>query len=399
MHRLSTIAVYFIIFLVLISELISNSTSSVFIYFLIAAQLIRLLAKSFNKPLEIALGGSFLFLYAVFPINILIFLEIDSTYLICLFIIFSDGLIYFDKPAGVPIGIKSDKRDMDYIGFGISAVAIILTAYLIPIPVLSLMIPIGSALFFQERLLRKGQDKRSALLVFVVFEMSIGVYLLLHWTGYGRLAIASYCLMPFAVLTAYHRLSAEFWHLTLITPFLATFALIVRGGSLDSLTKETAAGVTDHLIYTNNLIKGVITGNVGFANFFEQYILFFLNWFPRDLWPNKPVGVGYYGVDVLGERPFVSDEHNISLGFVGEQIFLLGDHYLIGVLSAFISIVIFRFYFNKFSRANGVAARVAFDMSLITYFWGGMAAFGSRAWFVIIPIMAFSYVSRTRARP
>jgi hypothetical protein len=40
------------------------------------------------------------------------------------------------------------------------------------------------------------------------------------------------------------------------------------------------------------------------------------------------------------------------------------------------------------------APAIMFDVWLLTYFWGGMASFASRAWYCIVPIVIYAVVLR-----
>ena len=388
--------IYLIIILFFTSQAFPSLQSDFFLPFLIGAQLLRLMARGFRKSLDIFLSVSFLLLYAIFALNLQIFANVDSTLTISIFILFSDTIAAFDKAPRLPLPIKKRGQLKLYTGFILSVAAIALAMYAIPSPPLSLMIPVGLGLYFQESLLRTGQSTRSAWLVLLLFEIGIATYLVLHWGGFGRLAVTSYLLMPFALLAFYKRTFVKFWHLALASPILAVLAFVVRGGSRENLLSEQAAGVTDHLLYTHNLFNGNLASDAGIRPYFEQYVLLFLNWFPRAAWPSKPVGSGYYSVDHFGERGFVGEEHNISLGFVGEQIFLLGYNYLWGLFFALVTLIALRRFLAMHAHKNGVSALIAFDATLLTYFWGGMASFGSRAWFVLAPILIISYVRRSR---
>lgn len=390
--------VYLTIVTFALSQVFSILQSDIYLPLLIVVQMVRLSRKRFENSLEISFSVTFLLLYAVFSLNLYIFTGVNSTLTLVVFIIFCDLITFFDKPSKTPSCLGEKKRVYFYWAFFFSVMAIALAYYIFPVVIISLMLPVGMGLYFQETLLRSGQSPRAAWLTFLIFEAAIMAYMFLHWGGYGRLAIASYFLMPFALLSAYHHTFLKFWHLFIVAPIIFVGAFIVRGGSQQSVTTEMAAGVTDHLIYTDQLYRGLLNPDPGIFQFLQQYALFFLNWFPRDLWMSKPVGSGYYSVDFFSERSVTSEDHNISLGFVGEQIFLLGNYYVFGLIFILVTIIIVRRFLLKRARDNGMAAVIAVDVTLLTYFWGGMAAFGSRAWFVVIPILVLVYIRRIKIR-
>ena len=388
--------VYATIGLYALSQVIPELGSPTLLYVLVTSQILRFSLRDFKYSLDIFLSVCFLLLYAMFSINLQYFSSLDSILAVAFFILFSDALIFFDKAPRAPELVSRARRQPLYFAFILAALAIAFGMYLLPIASLSFLIPVGVALYFQEALLRTGQGRLGAWSVFLIFAAAIFLYMALHWSGFGRLVIASTLLMPFAILTYYQSTPVKYWHLVLAAPFLAILAFVFRGGSSENLLSETAIGVTDHLIYTKWLSDGFLPLNTGLKNFLDQYWLFFLNWVPREWWEAKPVGVGYYAVDFFGQRHRVGEEHNISLGFVGEQIFFLDAYYVFGLLVVLATILMARRLLISLVPSFGIAALVAFDGTLITFFWGGMASFGSRVWFVITPILLLALASRVR---
>ncbi|RAZ91725.1 hypothetical protein DPM33_04295 [Mesorhizobium hawassense] len=333
-------------------------------------------------------------LYVPFAPNLLIFNKVDASVIISIFIIFSDTLRGFDcTPDFIPILYVRNKW-LQRCGLAVGIFSILLVGVIAPRPEMSLMIPIGVALYFQESLIRSGQARREAIIIFLLFESAIGANLYLYWGGYGRLAVAAYLIMPFAMLCSYHRISIRFSYLVMAMPALLVWAMVVRGEEAGSITSAAAIGVTDHMRFTEYLRSGLRYGDVGIVPYLKQLELFYLNWFPRDAWAGKPVGAGYYSVDFLWGRIGVGEDYNVSLGFVGDQLFTLGDAYPIGLIIMLTSMIFTRKAIALFSGNDSVAALIAFDATLLTYFWGGMAAFGARAWFVIFPILALSRLGK-----
>ena len=53
-----------------------------------------------------------------------------------------------------------------------------------------------------------------------------------------------------------------------------------------------------------------------------------------------------------------------------------------------IIIIAIRILIKRFS-GDFIAPIAAFDVSLISFFWGSMSTFGNRVWFIVIPGLAF----------
>ncbi|MFD1983367.1 hypothetical protein ACFSOZ_11880 [Mesorhizobium newzealandense] len=389
-----TILTYVTIALCFVGQSITEIYTSKYLFALIAFQTARLCLRYFRSSLDLAIGVSFLLLYVPFAPNLLIFDGIDASVIISIFVIFTDVLRRFDNtPDFIPI-LYERNTWLQWCGLAVGLLSIVLVGVVAPRPEMSLMIPIGIALYFQESLIKRGQERRGSVFVFLLFEIAILGNLFLYWGGYGRLAVAAYLIMPFAMLCSYHRIGIKFSYLVLAMPALLGWAMVVRGEEANSITSAAAIGVTDHMKVTEYLRSGLRYGDVGVVPYLKQLELFFLNWFPRDEWVSKPVGAGYYSVDFLWGRIGVGEDYNVSLGFVGDQLFTLGDAYPIGLMVMLTAVILTRRAIAWLSGNNSVAALIAFDATLLTYFWGGMAAFGARAWFVIFPILALSRLGK-----
>ena len=117
--------------------------------------------------------------------------------------------------------------------------------------------------------------------------------------------------------------------------------------------------------------------------------MYFIN-IPREIWSSKPLSVGFWSVDVIFDRAInkTDKEFSISLGFIGENMFMLGEKFYLGLIFALLNIIILRklvFYLSF----NSIVPLLIFDLNLVSYFWGGMSIFGSRLWVLIIPSLIF----------
>ena len=126
----------------------------------------------------------------------------------------------------------------------------------------------------------------------------------------------------------------------------------------------------------------------GWQGFFDQYKLLFFAWIPRELWELKPIQINIYSVDIMFDRKLFSweDSYSHSIGFLGEQLFLLQNNYFLGLILLLVTIIIIRKLVVKFSIGSVVPANL-FDLNLMSYFWGGMGIFGARIWFFLLPVL------------
>lgn len=392
--------VYMVIGLVIAGQFVDGLYSPTLLYPLLMLQTIRLMRQPFSSSLALVTGVSFLVLYAVYGPNLLIFSGIDPSLTIAMFIVFSDVIKkYSDSPFPYVKEPKIEQHKTIYwLGLTMSCIAITTVYAFVQRSDLGLIVPLGCALFFQEALLRNGAGKTGAFIALGMVELALAVYLLLLWSGFGRLVIASLLLLPFATHSAYHPTILRFWHFVVALPVLIAVATVVRGGSIEDVTSSKAGGVTDHMLLTADLQSGFLVGSGKVQSFIDQYLLFFLNWFPREIWSGKPIGAGAYAVDVFWGRAHYGEEHNVSLGFVGDQIFALGHWYMIGLFVILVTIVCVRRLLIHYSPIIHKSPLIAFDTMLLTFFWGGMASFGSRVWFAVAPLVILALLSKALSR-
>ena len=125
--------------------------------------------------------------------------------------------------------------------------------------------------------------------------------------------------------------------------------------------------------------------------FLDQYLLMFFIHIPRNL-VIKPFPIGFWAVDVMFERnnsqTGVDKEFSISLGFIGENMLMLGEKFYIWINFCFVKIIILRRLVSYLSF-NSIVPLLIFDLNLVSYFWGGMSIFGSRLWVLLIPSLIF----------
>jgi len=252
----------------------------------------------------------------------------------------------------------------------------------------SFIIPFAVSLVYFERLLPHATLAKLYLMI-IAYLAVVGIYATFFWDGFGRILIGAYILMPVLIANQYRDFGLRPWQaLVAAPPLLAAAHYIRNGGKWVSASELGRESVGHHLVLTMKLFEAPVyeyLGGVG--KFLDQYLLFFLNWVPRDAWPGKPVGIGLYAVDEWIGRSGYGESYNVSLGMFGEQLYLTGPYFLFAWFFLLVTLVMSRRLIGKLSY-DYVAPIVAFDVNVISYVWGGAASFGSRTWFFVVPMLA-----------
>lgn len=248
-------------------------------------------------------------------------------------------------------------------------------------------IPFAVSLVFFERITRKS-SLPGIIFMLAMYFVLIVIYISLYWSGFGRLVIGAYALMPILIADYHRDFGLRMWHVIALAPPLLAVSHLSRYGGWGGWADLSGGSSSHHLILTLQLGDSDIHRFYGgFGRFVEQYSLLFLNWVPRDLWPSKPVGLGLISVDEWIGRSGYGEGFSVSLGMFGEQLYLLGSSFFFfSWLAIIATILMLRKYISKLSL-NYVAPIVAFDVSLISYVWGGSGTFGSRVWFFVTPMI------------
>ena len=166
-------------------------------------------------------------------------------------------------------------------------------------------------------------------LLFVYFVV-LAIYIYIYWNGFGRLVIGAFALMPILIADHYRDFGLRIWHAIVVAPPLLALSHLSRYGGWGGWGDLAGGSSAHHLILTLQLVDSdihILYG--GIERFFEQYSLLFLNWFPREVWPNKPLGLAMVSVDEWIGRSGYGDGFSVSLGMFGEQIYLFGSTFFL----------------------------------------------------------------------
>ncbi len=247
------------------------------------------------------------------------------------------------------------------------------------------VVPYALSLVFLERIVSRTKVS-TTLLLLSVYVLVVAIYLAYSWDGFGRLLIAAYLLAPLLVANGIRDIGVRSWQAVILAPVLMVVSYYSRFKDLE-LKQVANDSSTSHLELTWEMLATLSRRTpAGFEAFVDQWLLIFLQWVPRSLWESKPIGLGSLFVDQWMGRTGFSDGHSIAIGFIGEQLWLLGHLAIVGGAIYFITLLVLRKFVVKLSVGH-IAPVAVFDALLSTYLWGGGASFGARAWFFIIPMV------------
>lgn len=238
-------------------------------------------------------------------------------------------------------------------------------------------------------------SKTRVWLVILFYWLLILYYSAFFWSGFGRLIISAYFLMPLLIANQHRDIGVRVWHFVLVIPFVLVGFFMMRFGTTD-LTRLMEDSWSSHLLLTSEMAETLHTRQAaGLSEYLNQYLLLFLQWVPRDFWPDKPVGVGLSFVDDWIGRKGYGAGHSIALGYIGETMWYLNSWYPLGLILIFLTLLALRALAFSIDR-NGYVLFAFLDSFLPSFFWGGMATYGSRVWFFFLPAVATIYLLRIR---
>lgn len=379
--------------------------SNIIYYLVIASISLKLILDNKGDSLSLTLNVCIIYLFLVPNITLLligsseyIFLLVFSFILFDVIFIFSNIKTDSKRNYREIISIKTQKR------YNKICLSMIFLSIIVPfvisgndfIRTTRFNIPFGISLIFFDRICSYERIYKIILFLFFYF-ISVASFVLFHWGGFGRITVGAYIMMPI-LLASYRRgIPIRTWQAAVLAPPALLLAIISRYGE-GELTSLHSGSSAHHMILTKQMIDAIsVFSTARWGDYFDQWLLFFLNWFPRNVWPDKPIGIGLYFVDEwLGRRGY-SEGHSISLGYMGEAFYLLGPWGLIGVGVGLVTIILTRRVLSAISSPY-IAPVIVYDVMLISYVWGGYATFGSRAWFFIIPMLGWIFFFTPRPK-
>jgi hypothetical protein len=208
----------------------------------------------------------------------------------------------------------------------------------------------------------------------------------LSWDGFGRIVYVSYLFVPL-IFSIRARI--------LIIPVLSVPLLVIAGLYLTQLIRADSVvsieglfmgSAGHHIVVTSDIFRlGPIYPA---AQFFEQYFLMFFNWLPRAIISDKPFGIGFSSVyDIYPAAPYYGVNYSHSVGFVGESFAFFGDFFFVGLLLYAGGIAFINKLVGLFVPKVAVLGSIVVYISVISFLWGGGAAFGARIWEPMIAVV------------
>ncbi len=225
------------------------------------------------------------------------------------------------------------------------------------------------------------------------------VYCFFVWGGFGRLVIASWILIPSLIYLFSYNLYFNKWLFFLGASVASIFMSMLRfsGAEASNILQYVMKDSTTSPYRLADQIIGDypgVGGGIGFQGVADQYLLFFVGAFPREIWESKPLGFGaLYTIDNLSER-LVDAGHSVAALFVGEHIYYVG--YFWGGFFALLATLLVCFLYRLAYRLSPASQVLAIPVALYvtSFFWVGLATYSQRlqqgfflicaAWLVLV---------------
>ena len=403
-RHLSTFILYGLCLYELIEGSFISRPQGYTINIIVALLITRTIVRGYTNSLNLTIAVSTIFLFAYPSVAINSLYNIDVLPTLFVFIVFTDVLLLADKKFSKFVRhkrfkkydsvLKNDLRIFSALIVWCSFAGIFIDASGFA-GLFSFLIPFGVSLVFLEKMIFQNPTKRFGFLLIAIYLFVIYLYMVFQWSGYGRLVIGAFILLPLLIVQAKLDLGIRPVFIALVAPGALYLAQILRYGAIEGASQIFIGSAGHHLIVSSDVMKGRdLLHSGGVDAFISQFLLFFFNWIPRDFWPDKPIGVGLWSVDIMYGRNKFGAEYSQSIGFFGEQFLYLGSFFWIGLIIMLVTLVLVRISLAKISFGF-VTPLVLFDVNLISYFWGGAATFGSRLWFVLIPAILTIYILST----
>lgn len=372
-----------------------------FVYAAVLAILVSLIVDMRRSAYVISANLTLAYLFIIPTIGSLIFDNYDYSYIVSLAFLFFVAVRYLSGAESGSVAIilhAPTGRNSNYI-LAVCFISCIVGPYVVPresvLANLSFLLPFAVSLVFFETFCINERKSKIAVVLILYFFVILN-YVIFYWGGFGRILIGAYILVPILLANSVRDIGVRSWQgIVLAMPALYISQQSRYGEvGLESLYGGSAA---HHLIVTDEMFRSMSTISHNWLMFAEQWLLFYLNWMPRDFWSDKPIGVGYSFVDDWIGRAGFSDGFSVSVGFIGELIFYVGDLWWMTFVLCALTLVATRMLVGKLGSGY-LAPMVVFDVSLLSYAWGGLATFGSRAWFMIFPLVLLIAVVLPRLR-
>ncbi|MFJ0262155.1 hypothetical protein VXR69_05870 [Acinetobacter baumannii] len=233
-------------------------------------------------------------------------------------------------------------------------------------------------------LLISNENKNSYkfFIKFIFYMTYYALFIAFIWDGFGRLILFAYVFLPIYIYLVRYNfpvLKISLFFNIVLMPLMS----LVRYGRLEFETMLTDSSVSAFFLL-NEIYEKIKNNNlfsVDLSGFFNQFILLFISFIPRDLFPSKPIGFGRLYVEKEMNTYQYSDEHSIAATLFGDPLYYLGLWLWIPFSVFIIYILVYFYFYLKKMKSN---LDVVFLIFIPTLVWGGMASFSSRFLFLFL---------------
>lgn len=224
----------------------------------------------------------------------------------------------------------------------------------------------------------------------------LGLYSAFFWSGFGRLILSTFALAPILICLLYGTFRINYLLFAAGSAGLVFFGRVVRFGVSDGIAGLAVDSGASPITFSQTLWDGGST-ILYREPIWHQWSLLFLNWFPRGVWPDKPISINSWFVDEFIGRAEVGLEHTTSVGFFGEHFFIAPTLWFVSI-ALLTLVVVLMIRTLRWFCAPFAAPVVVLNAWMISLFWGGMSVYGSRVWFSLGPMVIYILVFRRLLR-
>lgn len=368
---------------------------------------LKCLLKGRTGSLDFALTIGLFYLFVMPCISLALYDHYRFVFIVAMSVLIFDAFIavcgYTDRAIAVAPSGTLTVTGTDILLWCLLIVMLFFASLVVPqgtlFKQLSFNTPFACSLILFEKVCRVGRLSTIYRMI-AVYIMAVLFYMAFYWGGFGRIVIGSYALLPLLIAHHWRKIGLRVWPAIALAPPILYYANVIRHGTDATIENLHIGSVASHMQKTREFYDSIaLNAPRGWDDYWEQMTLLVLQWFPRALWSDKPVGIGREFVETSGLQFFTLEGHSIATGYAGELWLYLGNEAWIGGIVTFCALIFLRQVVRQ--AALGFAAPfIAFEIFLISYAWGGIASFGGRMSFMVLPMLLFLYLRRIRfSRP
>lgn len=379
-----------------------DQVSETFSQFILSAVTLKYLFKGRAGSLDFALSIGLVYLFLMPCISMAFFGFYQFVFIVAMSVLVFDGFVAvgqgLDRTFSPDVRVTPRTTQMDFLIWGAFIFMLFINGFLFSNEGIARQfvfnMPFACSLILFEKFCRTAR-LRTIYLMIGLYMAAIAFYMSFYWSGYGRIVIGSYLLLPLLIAHHWRDIGLRVWPLVLLGPVAVYYANSVRddAAALDNLHVGSVAA---HMALTRQIYDNMdFSVPLGWGSYWDQWLLIFLQWVPQAVWTSKPVGIGREYVEVSGLQYVTLPGHSVAMGYAGELWFYLGPAAWVAGLITFATLTLTRLTLRALALGF-IAPVIAFEVFLITYVWGGMASFGGRMAFMVAPMLLLLYLRRLK---